>query len=489
MRVTLSDGTVVEHKDEVPGGVPDRGEMDLGSIEGVIRSFDRYEKSSVETCRKALQEFTDEYMAELSKKKEQEEGEVERKVELECEAGRVCVYLYGHAFSVLRPCERIYSLSFCDRLLTLSTKMGYEATTGAMNRFLHRNGGDRLRAKTIQELVRRLGGKVDAAYGKVTDEILCRYNVDRLTGIPTADSILPQSVRHPGQESCANKERVAEIARQYNERHESPWQIPQSCMDVLPEAPEGRIVYIYIDDVLVKHQKESRAPGSKRDGRFIANTVICIQESGRKYHITAASMQEAFRRLMAFLLANHLMEDRQLIFISDGATAIKECIESHFGFRDYKLYLDWYHLDKKCYQFLSSGLKTGKAMKEDKDRIGHELASLLWVGNWSAARKYISEIDDKYVKSRSALDDLGKYITRKSENIPCYAIRGGLGLHNSSNPVEKANDLIVAQRQKNNGMSWSMRGSESLAAITAAERNGERNDIIAGMRPLFALVA
>lgn len=74
MRVTLSDGTVVEHKNEVPGGVPDRGEMDLGSIEGVIRSFDRYEKSSVETCRKALQEFTDEYMAELSKKKNRKKG-------------------------------------------------------------------------------------------------------------------------------------------------------------------------------------------------------------------------------------------------------------------------------------------------------------------------------------------------------------------------------------------------------------------------------
>lgn len=410
-------------------------------------------------------------------------------MELECEAGRISVFLYGNSFSALRPCERIYGLSFCDMLLTLSSKMGYAATTDTMNRFLHRDADGRLRTKTIQELVRRLGEKVDAAYGKVTDEILCLYKVNKLTGIPTAESALPQSVTHPVLEGHAGKERVDEIVRQYNGRHESPWQIPQGCTDVLPEAPDGKQVYIYVDDILVKHQKDTRAPGSKRDGRFVANTVVCILDGDRKYHITATSMQEAFRRLLAFLLANHLMEDRQLIFISDGATAIKERIEAHFGFREYKLYLDWYHLDKKCYQFLSSGLKTGTAMKEDKDRIGHELASLLWAGNWEAARKYISEIDEKLVKSRKALDDLVKYITRKSENIPCYAIRDGLGLHNSSNPVEKANDIIVAQRQKNNGMSWSTRGSGALAAITAAEKNGERNDIVIGIRPKFAPAA
>ena len=42
----------------------------------------------------------------------------------------------------------------------------------------------------------------------------------------------------------------------------------------------------------------------------------------------------------------------------------------------------------------------------------------------------------------------------------------------SSNRVEKANDLLVANRQKHNGMSWSEKGSGALAAITALEVNG-----------------
>jgi hypothetical protein len=410
-------------------------------------------------------------------------------VEIECELGRVKVYLYGSAFSVLRPCERIYGASFCDMLLTLSEKMGYKEATDMMNRFLHRNIDNSLKVKTLQELVWRLGNKIDAVYGKLADEILRRHDVNERTGVPTAGSKLPPSVRQPATEALASRESVAETARRYNDSHTPPYQIPQSCMDMLPEAPGGDHVYIYIDDVLVKHQKESRAPGSRRDGRFIAQTVVCIQVQNEKYHITATSMQEALRRLMAFLLENHLMEDRQLIFISDGATAIKEGIEASFGFRDYRLYLDWYHLDKKCYQLLSSGLKTGKAVREDKEKAGRELAGLLWAGNWRKAMEYITQIDDSLVKSRKALDELANYIDRKKENIPCYAIRDGLGLHNSSNPVEKANDLIVAKRQKNNGMSWSTCGSGALASITVAGRNGERNDIIMGLKPKFAFAA
>ena len=54
----------------------------------------------------------------------------------------------------------------------------------------------------------------------------------------------------------------------------------------------------------------------------------------------------------------------------------------------------------------------------------------------------------------------------------CYALRAGLGLRNSSNPVEKTNDILVAQRQKHNGMSWSKYGSSALAAIEMVFYNG-----------------
>ena len=63
------------------------------------------------------------------------------------------------------------------------------------------------------------------------------------------------------------------------------------------------------------------------------------------------------------------------------------------------------------------------------------------------------------------------YLERKRAGITCYAVRKKLGLRNSSNPVEKANDLLVARRQKHNGMSWTPHGSGALAAIEMLYEN------------------
>ena len=71
------------------------------------------------------------------------------------------------------------------------------------------------------------------------------------------------------------------------------------------------------------------------------------------------------------------------------------------------------------------------------------------------------------------MEELKEYIRRKSPNMACYALRHELGLRISSNRVEKANDLVVATRQKHNGMSWSRKGSGALAVITATIINGE----------------
>ncbi len=58
-------------------------------------------------------------------------------------------------------------------------------------------------------------------------------------------------------------------------------------------------------------------------------------------------------------------------------------------------------------------------------------------------------------------------------NIPCYALRQRLGLRISSNRAEKANDLVVAKRQKHNGMSWSKPGPLGLANVSAIFLNKE----------------
>ncbi len=57
--------------------------------------------------------------------------------------------------------------------------------------------------------------------------------------------------------------------------------------------------------------------------------------------------------------------------------------------------------------------------------------------------------------------------------IPAYAVRRELGLRNSSNRGEKSNDLIVSERKKHNGMSWTKSGSVALASVTSLKKNKE----------------
>ena len=51
------------------------------------------------------------------------------------------------------------------------------------------------------------------------------------------------------------------------------------------------------------------------------------------------------------------------------------------------------------------------------------------------------------------------------------------------------NDLVVAERQKHNGMSWSKEGSVALASITALKRNNESRKWFEEKELDFRLVA
>jgi hypothetical protein len=68
------------------------------------------------------------------------------------------------------------------------------------------------------------------------------------------------------------------------------------------------------------------------------------------------------------------------------------------------------------------------------------------------AIKLMASADPEKIKQKDHLKNLTDYLNRVRECIPCHALRKELGLRNSSNKGEKSNDLVVASRQKHNGM-------------------------------------
>lgn len=94
-----------------------------------------------------------------------------------------------------------------------------------------------------------------------------------------------------------------------------------------------------------------------------------------------------------------------------------------------------------------------KGSKDARHEIRNVLDRKLWASNVDDAVTYLRGLDTKFIKNPLRLEDAVKYLERKKSYIPCYALRSVLNYRNSGNPVEKANDLIVAGRQKHNGMS------------------------------------
>jgi hypothetical protein len=173
--------------------------------------------------------------------------------------------------------------------------------------------------------------------------------------------------------------------------------------------------------------------------------------------------------LIAFLINSDALENR-FQFFTDGHTFLNNAIISSFDWhKNIGIILDWFHLSKKCKERLSSGLK-GRLIRK---KVLRHLMPLLWNGLTDDAIEYLESLDNKLIKDQGHILKLIEYLKRNYNYIPCYSVRNKLGLRNSSNIGEKMNDLIISERQKHNGMSWSKDGSICLAGLTALIKNNE----------------
>lgn len=358
--------------------------------------------------------------------------------------------------------------------MTLCCRGSYRSACEILNAALHREGNARLAASTLSEHAAAQGNAILTEQCRMAEAILENHGISWENGLPREEDGLPGNVILPMPEAApATEESPAVIAAiaDYNRDRPAQEQIRDAGLISRVEQSTEDCVYISMDDVGVKHQKECRrGNGKAKTAAVVENTVVHVQHAGKSYLLTAVGMFEAMRLLLAFLLGNGLLRGKRLVFFSDGAQNIRAALERHFAFYPYELLLDWYHLEKRMTELLSMALRGEKRRRHEMRR---ELDGILWAGNMGEAINYLRAIGTEYVKNRERLDEAVAYLERKKPYIYCYALRARLKYRNSSNPAEKANDLVVAQRQKHNGMSWSFKGSGALAVISALIRNGE----------------
>lgn len=397
----------------------------------------------------------------------------------------------GQLAASLKPTERVVSISMAEVTTLLTLDESYRRASNIANRVYHRDGEDLFIPETLKARQIKMGDAVSSDYMSEACGILESHGIDKDTGIIDDSSGIPESAREPDLTEAVCEQHIAETVETFNEGRGDNEKIIHLEKVTGTEASADDCVYVCIDDVGVKHQKEQRNTDKEKDRKYVQNTVVHILCGDRQQTLTAIGMKNAFRLLVAFLLANGLMENRRLIFLTDGARDIKENIATFFGFREYTLILDWLHLKKKCKEYLSMAVKgcgkTKNERREDKAMVIRALLRTLWAGNVQEAISYLNGLDEKHISNQYWMGQLTDYIGRKQENIACYAFRHRLRLRISSNRVEKANDLLVAKRQKHAGMSWSEKGSGALAVITALSVNNRLGSWLRGEKGLLVM--
>jgi len=344
-----------------------------------------------------------------------------------------------------------------------TTEKSYRKTTKLINRIRYQEGATPVR--TLQENTETEGAKILDFVEQKTTEILKKNNFteegmpkDKSEGFKKETVLMPEEEIKKAIEECnLLPEEVAEIEKN----------------PVVYESPK-ETVNISIDDVKIKKQKEERYNKEERgekveEGEYIHNIVAHIHKEDKSYVINGYRVVNVLRTLIGFLLNNDLLKNRLQFFV-DGQKTLQAGILKAFSFlRNIGLILDWYHLEDKCKRQLSIAMKG----RDIRNKLLNKLMRLLWYGMVDKAIEYLRAVNEDLIKDKNALVVLINYIERNRPYIPCYGIRKRLGLRNSSNIGEKMNDLVVSNRQKHNGMSWSKDGSVTLTSVAVLKRNKE----------------
>lgn len=257
----------------------------------------------------------------------------------------------------------------------------------------------------------------------------------------------------------------------YLHRAPSGQQLSLNFLEVVDiyKASQEEITYLD-DEVGVKRQKEQRQRKEKagfKRAKTVQTDVIAIGQTSYTYLSSAEA--NALGCSLEDLIQARLSQDYggkplPLVAITDGAQVIRARLRRLFG-KDVIILLDWYHLAEKVRQY---GSRLGLA-KEMKERHIDEILSYLWRGQTTEALIY----SDVQIQTQriSILEELQNYLLKHQSEICNYDKRQALNKTIGSGRGEKANDQLIAHRQKKKAMSWSEEGSQALAILKSLELN------------------
>ncbi len=350
----------------------------------------------------------------------------------------------------------------------------YRQTARRLDRFRHQ--GKVTPLSTTQDFLEAEGQAAERALQQEARRVLQAEGLRDTT-------LAPRTPRKAASAVCLAPEVVDEAVRKV-----APDEATLEVMRANPVRYEDPsvAVQVSIDEVVAKKQREHRRKAGSTDSDDDAEDEGDTDEtpdpeSLKRVHTTVAHVQmpqgtriyasgdlmSTCLLVLACLTANRHLRSTWNFHV-DGLTSLQDTLLRVFAWvGTVQLILDWFHLVKKCRERLSSAMND----RHERNAMVKLLVRRLWFGDVDGAIALVRAIDRRFIKDSRAQERLIGYFERNRPYIPCYAVRKELGLRNSSNRGEKANDRMVSSRQKHNGMAWSQSGSSALATLQTLVAN------------------
>ena len=234
----------------------------------------------------------------------------------------------------------------------------------------------------------------------------------------------------------------------------------------------NEVLYTQADGSMVLTREEGWK--EVKIGRFFKSSD-CIHAGSKQgwisnsQYVAHLGTSKEFTGTMDNLLESFGKLDSRLIFISDGATWIKNWIED--AFPNALAILDYYHACEHLHQFSSSIFK----QKDAEQKWTDKQKELLLKSQVSVVIKNIKKlagIENKdaenliaYYKANEDRMDYQRY-----QQIGCGLIGSGA--------IESAHRTVIQKRMKLSGQRWTKRGAQNMLNLRVMNKNQQWSKVI-----------
>jgi hypothetical protein len=282
--------------------------------------------------------------------------------------------------------------------------------------------------------------------------------LNEVLGIQLAGRQVERIVDRHGQRAIAKRD--AEI--------EAAWQ----RLEPIGRQPAGpETLYIEGDGAWVNGRQQAHMEGKvglvHQGPQPIGKHRMRLREA--VYVATFQSFERLGEELYVEADRQGLERAGQVIFLSDGATGLRDIHQTHF--QDARYVLDWFHLRRALYRALRG---VASELGDDYEAVVRmTLKDLLWFGEVDWVIERLDSLRGKLAGglARDAITDFKRYVLNNRDGIG-YADLHEQGIHVGSGPIEKAGDLIINRRCELRGMTWHRQTADGICNLRALRFNG-----------------